>query len=554
VGSQPLQFNYENEDLRSDSITWLSNIVIDEKDLILAARATSFILKKLESYSNSTNISLDKYWLWLMGLYLKVSIRQNLIAIILARKFIRKKKFKYIEIVRDGGELFSIDFYKPGSYGLDNVVALYMENFCQAKKIPYRVKEVNKCMNSLKYWYYRNIYSFLVHYFRCVNLFKDSCVKPRAKVKVSNVLVIERASRFSALLKNVTNALKINNVINIKQQSYSDVNGVTLNLDPAASWLNKTIFLYKLITLTAPKVLLNRPQSFHDQYIQGYIKAVRAHRNLPKIYSYVASTVFKKIKPVLLVATDESSLFNRIYFYEAGKRNIKTIAIQHGEITEIDYILLHQRKYTDIYIVSSLEAKNQFNNWGTLSEIKYYNPNAEGVNYYGGSLRLKKIILAATCLDNRVLVKLIEKILIGLNEINKDFQVYLKPHPLDSVDVIEQLTKNFKLKIIKHNSFHEELITTDLVISISSSIALEVALKGIPVIMHNEASLELTALRNKAFNNFIDLKKLFEYVSELNDDEVKYRKLRDSFEVYQSNMHASSDINNLQILGDVVLC
>ena len=303
---------------------------------------------------------------------------------------------------------------------------------------------------------------------------------------------------------------KTNKILKILQNSYNEM----LKNQPEKEFFYKNISIWSFLKNTLDEM-------FYEPYLPSYIHLI-----------HELEIFFKKYTPVKIIQTYEAGPFAKAFEIAAKKTNIKTIGIQHGAIldTAHDYMmknlfdnenplgnpipdttLVFGDYYKQLLINKGAYPASKIQISGNLSlynidDIKKIVTRKNLLKKY--NLDDKKIILLA--LSNRLTLTKTNPDVILLEHVhnclkNQDCIVLIRPHPGD--EITEEIfrhhcpSSNFKLSL--GNSLFEDIIISDIIIVMWSTVGIEAALFEKPVLFTTINDKDPTQIKYDFVNEMI---------------------------------------------------
>lgn len=280
-----------------------------------------------------------------------------------------------------------------------------------------------------------------------------------------------------------------------------------------------------------------------NYYIEGYLDLL----TIQSLYLQAAEILIKKIEPQAIIFVSDARFLERSLSLIAKKHKISRILSSPNMI--IDKILVNNYDTGDIICVSGKNIKRELIKIGIDKEKIFItgDPRYDNIpqkikslhkeaicQKYHLSLNKKKILLLSLYSSNFIPVE--EKKLFfqssyaALQKI-KNTELIIKPHPNESLDLLEEQIKQWKIKnaTIISGDLYELLFVSDLVLMIWSMAGFEAQIMKKPVIAVN--------FLNKNYNDYIpygekgggiEIKKpenLYPAIKKLLEDKVFREKL-----------------------------
>jgi hypothetical protein len=233
------------------------------------------------------------------------------------------------------------------------------------------------------------------------------------------------------------------------------------------------------------------------------------HTVLPRKIKLISmtKTLLDNLKPSLILAQNESAGWEKILISEANKRNIKTIALQHGIIYKLHEGYFHTQhtnsSFPDLTLVYGPEVERVLykNNYPKNSVKAIGQPRYDKLVYYQNKKVIanflkkhnlssdKKLFLLATQPVEEKVRRELFKNTIEIFKSLKDIQLIIKPHPAETnLDFYKKTLQNTNSNAIllegKDDTF-EAIASSDYFATMTSTVALEAMMFKKPLFIFN---------------------------------------------------------------------
>jgi hypothetical protein len=266
-------------------------------------------------------------------------------------------------------------------------------------------------------------------------------------------------------------------------------------------------------------------------YIQEYLKRVSVHARALKPYRKCVARALSSLNPDLIITGDDCSYYTQLVFEIAKSSKIPTISIQHGDYSA-GAIAIYNSIIEDFYLARSEEVKEAFISIGVSEKkLAVYTPKklCKFVQSRDSStntkLRLKKVLILGTWLGASGSLPLLIRAISLLLEHAPELTIEYRPHPAEPILDYERIlvdSQGLKVKILPVNeSLSSQVEGVSCVLVFCSSVALHVAIMGIPVVVYTDGWLPL-GYTNEVFVATHSLDEAVKAVQKfLNDDGLR---------------------------------
>jgi hypothetical protein len=458
--------------------------------------------------------SINRPWWLFRGIYLWVSLNVNAIGKIALKKWLLRRRPDNVVVIREYEVLTCADFSNADGDGPDNVLSFAAIDLCQELSISCQLIEYNTLKHKAKRFLHVTLYSSLVSYIRLLKLpivgIKERLFSSSKQERQGGVIFFSRGLRFTELFEDLIQTCPSELFPQILLQQSLTKENRKFTVDIPYSRLEKfSRFRDVLETIFRPSKSWYPEVSLRAKldkdplapgFIQEYLKRVSIHARAITPYKKCVARAISSLKPCLIIAGDDPSYYTHTLLEIAKSSQIPTISLQHGDYSAAA-VTIYNSLIEDLYLARSEEVKEAFISLGVSEKkLALYTPKKLG-NFFqdknssaNDSSGLKKVVILGTRLGASGSLPLLVRAVSLLLQHSPALTIEYRPHPTEPILNYEGIldSQGLKVKILPTSeSLSSQVKGASCVLVICSSVALQVAIMGIPVVVYTDGWLPL---------------------------------------------------------------
>ena len=241
-----------------------------------------------------------------------------------------------------------------------------------------------------------------------------------------------------------------------------------------------------------------------------YVRRIASHGRALAAYQKAAKRALKMLKPRLLIASDDSGPGTAAMVREAGARAIPTVSLQHAEYSPAVSFGADRPMIESIKLIRNRLTRADLIRRGLAADRILLYADADGSDPLAGAShstpslsRPRSVLVAGTVLEVEPLAEMVKTISEKLASSGADPSIRFRPHPVQrkkDEEYVRAFKSHEQIRVVKMGTtLSEQLAEASCALVFNSSVAFQIVVAGVPVVVYAGNSLTPIGFDHAAF-------------------------------------------------------